>query len=201
MDDIRQRVRDYLTKQLNDEVNGRRIAAATLAWTAGYREEQLSNGTTRYIPTGENSEQLAEMAKTDGAAWDACLMLTSGCVERGEVVPEPLRKVALAVLRKNSPGPSGKAIWGNLHRDLVICMGVAMLEQQDIAATRNDFSRTEESGCDLVADMVSDMLPHPMSYGTLKKIWLHYRGHVHEVMKHGPFYFQHRSLKLTLKKR
>ena len=196
----RERISLYLHEHLNDTVNGRRMAAIVMAWTAGYREEQTSDGSMRYIPTGEHSEQLAEMAKSDGAAWDACLMLASGCIDRGEPVPAPLRGAVIAALRKKATGPAGKTVWGNLHRDLVLCMAISMYEDAGIPATRNDASETQ-SGCDLVAVEAANILAREISYDTLKKIWLHNRRHVHEVKKYGPFYFQRRPLLLRLQKR
>lgn len=202
MENLRSRIHKYLSQNLLNPVSGRRMAAVALAWTAGTREIQMGDGRTGFIPTGENADQLVELAKKDGAAWDACLALISGCIERGEPVPQTLRKIAIAALRNKDSGPSKKTVWENLHRDLVLCMAIAILEREgDLPPTRNDASESE-SGCDLVAEEAGEILRKEIAYGTLKKIWLHHREHIYAVLQHGPHYMSRTNrLLLRLKKR
>lgn len=182
------KIERYIREHLKQSENGYMIAASSMAWACGTKEIR-KDGRVCNVPTGENSEWLALLAKQDGAAWEACVRLASACVERGEPVPEPIRQISIDYLR-GAKGPSAKSRWGRLHRDLVLCNGIAMLEKAGIYATRNDETENKNSGCDIVAGVAC------ISYSSMKAIWLKYRGHVYEVNQKGPFYFTKETLKL-----
>ncbi|MFJ1338690.1 hypothetical protein [Pseudomonas sp. NBRC 111139] len=192
---VLQEMQEYLQKQLPTATREASHRMAVSYWGASAGWKKVSSAKRR--PSGEFPEQLLEVAKTDPAAWDAAKILVVNLLDLGEPMSRQLAGFAAAVLRGEWKRPGGNAnSWGNLSRDLPLCLAIHSLLAAGFARTES--REVEPTAIEAVAKIASE-LGHKVKADMLEKIWMRHRDHVERVVKDGPHYYRDAPGTLLLK--
>ncbi len=113
-------------------------------------------------------------AKFDPIAFDVACSYASFYLDPHIEMPEVVRLFISAVLRGEFKRPSAKRgtkDYTFLARDWTLCEAINVGAQFGLVATRNDVS-DGFSGCDVVAQYLSDRGLSPSTFAGVKRIWL-----------------------------
>lgn len=119
----------------------------------------------------DKAAALVDRAATSAHAFDSAVRLLAGALRDGKDVPLPLAAFGADVLegKRSRPVDRGRPRKNTRLRDEGIERLVEIATSFELAATRNDWAKHNDSACDVVAEAMRRAGLSPSSYSGVKR--------------------------------